>query len=94
MYPGFTYPSDNPGKEIKDLTWAPEADERERIDFVYYMSDGAFAPKDAVLVGPSSSIVRNERVQDAGNDTFIEPLGVWPTDHKGVLVTFKSVRKN
>ena len=94
MYPGFTYPSDNPEKEIKDLTWAPEADERERIDFVYYMSDGAFAPKDAVLVGPSSSIVRNERVQDAGNDTFIEPLGVWPTDHKGVLVTFKSVRKN
>lgn len=94
MYPGFTYPSDNPEKEIKDLTWAPEADERERIDFVYYMSDGAFAPKDAVLVGPSSSIVRNERVQEAGNDTFIEPLGVWPTDHKGVLVTFKSVRKN
>ena len=90
----LTYPSDNSEKEIKDLTWAPEADERDRIDFIYYMPDGAFAPKEAKVVGPSSSIVRSERIQEVGNDTFIEPLGIWPTDHKGVLVTFEPIRKN
>lgn len=93
-HPGFTYPADNPAKAVKELTWAPEADERDRIDFIYYLSDGAFEPKKAGVVGPSSSIVRSERIHESGEDRFIEPLGVWPTDHKGVLATFECVRKN
>ena len=40
------------------------------------------------VVGPSSSVVWSERSRETGGDTFIEPLGVWPTDHKGVLATF------
>ncbi|WP_254392063.1 exonuclease/endonuclease/phosphatase family protein [Streptomyces buecherae] len=31
--PGFTWPSDNPGADISQLTWAADADERDRIDF-------------------------------------------------------------
>lgn len=93
-HPGFTYPSDNPKKEVRTLTWAPEADERDRIDFIYYRTNGAFAPKNVAIVGPASSIVRSDRVREAGSDAFIEPLGVWPTDHKGVLATFELVRKN
>lgn len=29
--PGFTYPSDNPLKTPEKLTWAPKADERDRM---------------------------------------------------------------
>ncbi len=88
-HPGFTYPADNPAKEVEKLTWAPDADERERIDFIYYLPGGVFVPKQVEIVGPSSSIVRSKRIRETGKDTFIEPLGIWPTDHKGVLVTFK-----
>lgn len=34
--PGFTFPADNKSVIPENLSWAPEADERERIDFVYY----------------------------------------------------------
>ncbi|WP_233415072.1 endonuclease/exonuclease/phosphatase family protein, partial [Streptomyces sp. N35] len=37
--PGFTWPSDNPGADPGELAWAPKADERDRIDFVYYHPD-------------------------------------------------------
>ena len=87
-HPGFTYPADNPATAVEKLTWAPDADERDRIDFIYYLPGGVFVPKRVEVVGPSSSIVRSERVRETGEDTFIEPLGVWPTDHKGVLATF------
>ena len=87
-HPGFTYPADNPATAVENLTWAPDADERDRIDFIYYLPGGVFVPKRVEVVGPSSSIVRSERVRETGEDAFIEPLGVWPTDHKGVLATF------
>jgi len=28
-------------------------------------------------------------VQETSKDNFLLPLDVWPTDHKGLLVTFK-----
>ncbi len=94
-HPGFTYPSDNAAKEPRDLTWAPEADERDRIDFVYYLAGGAFRPRRAAVVGPRSSIVRCGRAEERSRDKFVEPAGdgTWPTDHKGVLVTFRRVRR-
>lgn len=87
-HPGFTYPADNPLKEPVKLTWAPKADERDRIDFIFYKGNGLEAKK-AVLFGPKGSIVRNQRVMETSKDKFITPKGVWPTDHKGLLVTFK-----
>lgn len=90
-HPGFTYPSDNALKEPRELTWAPEADERDRIDFVYYLP-GGYEPVAAAVVGPASSIVRCERVRETGADPFVEPAGAWPTDHKGLLVAFRPVR--
>lgn len=65
-----------------------DADERDRVDFIYYLPGGAFVLKRVEVVGPSSSVVWSERIRETGGDTFIEPLGVWPTDHKGVLATF------
>ncbi len=87
--PGFTWPSDNAGAETGQLTWAPKADERDRIDFVYYHPDSRIHLVDSVIVGPSTSIVRNERVEESGRDPFIEPTWTWPSDHKAVLSTFR-----
>lgn len=88
-YPGFTYPSDNPAKPADKITWAPKADERDRIDYIWYYPEKGLKVKDAAIFGPKNSIVRAQRVQETSKDKFIEPSGVWPTDHKGVLVTFQ-----
>ena len=34
-YPGFTFPADNPLIPVNKLTWAPKADERDRIDYIF-----------------------------------------------------------
>lgn len=87
--PGFTWPADNPGADIGKLTWAPKADERDRIDFVFYYPDERLELLDSILIGPSGSIVRNQRVQETGEDRFWRPTWTWPTDHKVVLSTFR-----
>lgn len=89
--PGFTFPSDNEQMEVNKLTWAPDADERDRIDFIYFMPDKRLIPNNASVVGPSKSIIRGKRVEDDSQDQFILPKGIWPTDHKAVLVTFKLI---
>lgn len=87
-YPGFTFPSDNIEAPVSILTWAPDADERDRIDFIYFYPTNSFTLKDAVVEGPSSSIVRSEREVEQSKDKFILPNDIWPTDHKAVLATF------
>lgn len=88
-YPGFTFPADNPLIPVEKLTWAPKSDERDRIDYVFYYPHPALELKDAVVFGPKGSIVKGKRVEEVSEDRFLLPLGVWPTDHKGVLVTFE-----
>ena len=87
-HPGITYPADTPASPINKLTWAPKADERERIDFIHYYPDRRLELLESVVVGPSGSIERNKRVQNSSEDKFIEPIGIWPTDHKALLTTF------
>ena len=88
-YPGFTFPSDNELMPTNKLTWAPKADERERIDYVYYYPHDGLELRSIEIFGPEASICRNERVASESKDKFIAPLGVWPTDHKGLLVRFR-----
>lgn len=90
-YPGYTYPSFNPDREPKRVTWAPEADERDRIDYIFYHpgAGGNVTATRAWILGPSASIAYGKRVDEAGQDPFLQPLGVWPTDHKGVFVTLR-----
>jgi exonuclease III len=87
--PGFTFPADNKAVEVKKLAWAPDADERERIDFVYFFPDKKLSLQKSIVVGPAGSIVRNQREKETGSDHFLTPVGTWPTDHKGVLSIFK-----
>lgn len=87
--PGITWPSDNERFPTSSLTWAPEADERDRIDYIFATPDERLAIDDAVVVGPQSSIVRNERVVDDSADEILTPDAVWPSDHKAVLAEFR-----
>lgn len=89
-HPGYTYPSDNEALAPQRITWAPEADERDRIDYVFFDPQGGrVRATEACVVGPRCSIVRSQRVDETSGDSIIEPLGVWPTDHKGVLVKLR-----
>lgn len=88
-YPGFTFPSDNPSVEVNRLTWAPKSDERDRIDYIFYYPNKKLKLKDVVIFGPKGSIRKSERIRETSHDRFITPLDVWPTDHKGLFVTFE-----
>ena len=43
----------------------------------------------AAVFGPKASIVRGKRVEESSSDEFVEPQGVWPSDHKGVWVELR-----
>lgn len=86
--PGFTWPSDNALFPTSSLTWAPEADERDRIDYIFATPDARLSIDGAAVVGPQSTIVRNERVVDDSADEIFTPDAVWPSDHKAVLASF------
>lgn len=87
--PGFTYPSYNKDKSIQNLTWAPSSDERERIDFIFYKTSGALSLQSVKIVGPKASIKKSKMIIEDTDDVFIEPLGVWPSDHKGLFAVFE-----
>lgn len=86
--PGFTFPADNPLVPVERLTWTPEADERERIDYVFYYPCKGLDLTDVAVFGPKGSICKSQRMTEVSDDRFIEPLGVWPSDHKGVVARF------
>ncbi|WP_142685826.1 endonuclease/exonuclease/phosphatase family protein [Chitinophaga polysaccharea] len=88
-HPGFTFPADNKAVDVKNLAWAPDADERERIDYIYFYPDKKLTLRKSAVVGPSGSIIRNRREKEQGQDYFLPPTGTWPTDHKGVLSIFR-----
>ncbi len=88
-HPGFTYPSFNKDAPIEKLTWAPEADERERIDYIYFKSLGnTLQLKGIQVVGPESTVRYAQKHENDAKDLFWKPLDVWPSDHKGLLATF------
>jgi hypothetical protein len=88
-YPGITWPANNMNVDLSKLVWTPEADERDRIDFIYYHENARIELKDIFIVGPVGCIVNGHREDSSpGEDKFIVPEGIWPSDHKGVLATF------
>jgi hypothetical protein len=87
-HPGFTYPADNTAINIEKLAWSPDADDRDRIDFIYYYPDSRIQLNSSKIFGPKGDVAINKRVLEKTNDVFLEPLAVWPTDHKGVISEF------
>jgi hypothetical protein len=88
-HPGFTFPADNPLVDIKKLAWSPDADDRDRIDYIFYYPSEELVLLNTKLVGPRGSIVRNQRKLETSEDIILEPMGIWPTDHKALLANFK-----
>lgn len=86
--PGFTFPAGNKAVAVDKLTWAPEADERDRIDFIYYYSSSTLKPVKARVVGPDYSVVKGKFQKEKSRDKFLLPKNGWPTDHKAVLIDF------
>lgn len=74
---------------VSKLTWAPDADERDRIDFIYFYPNQDITPISSMILGPSRSIVKSQRIEENTEDYFITPKGIWPSDHKGVIATFR-----
>lgn len=87
-HPGFTYPANNVDASLEHLDWAPEADGRDRIDFIYYKPVKGVKLEGVSVVGPRGTIVRNQRINEKTKDHQIDSQGVWPSDHKGILATF------
>lgn len=94
-YPGFTFPAGNKLAEeakLEKLAWAPDVDERDRIDFIYYYPTyETLSLKKSILVGPSETVIRGKIEKNNFKDRFFTPKSIWPTDHKGNLATFKVV---
>lgn len=88
-HPGFTCPADCKDIDLKKLVWSPDADDRDRIDYIMYKPYKKFKLEDVRIIGPKGDIKRGERFTEKTSDTIIEPIGIWPTDHKAVLATFK-----
>lgn len=89
-YPGFTFPANNKDVDPNAITWVPDVDERERIDFVYYYPHERLTVKSASLFGPRGYIVRGKRDENETRDLLISPFNDhWPSDHKGVFITFE-----
>lgn len=90
-HPGFTYPADCPHVPIKKLAWAPEADDRDRIDYIFYQPQDNLILKDITIVGPAGSIAYNKRVEQVTEDPIQKPISIWPTDHKALLAHFELI---
>lgn len=88
-HPGFTFPADTPLVPLEKLAWAPDADDRDRIDYIFYLPSDQLELKEVKIIGPKGSIVRNQRVLETSEDPIETPDGVWPTDHKNVLAAFE-----
>lgn len=87
-YPGFTFPSANPDVAVDKLAWAPEADERDRIDFIYYFAQNEIKLKEISIVGPEQTVSYGKTGPVDSQDSFIKPKGIWPTDHKAMFALF------
>jgi len=93
-YPGFTFAAGTKNVDISKLAWCPDVDDRDRIDFIYYHPNKAIKLTDCKIVGPAESVYYGKIGKHDAHDVFIEPKGIWPTDHKGNLATFTIKKAN
>lgn len=85
--PGISWPSYAHGEG--STSWTPLADERDRIDFIFYKGD-SIQTTYAALVGPRESYDHNVLTTTyTENENFIADSLQWPSDHKAVLVKLR-----
>jgi hypothetical protein len=89
LHPGFTWPAGNTSVKLKSLYTAKDADERDRIDFVHYYPHPAVKLADIRIAGPVASVDHGQIALENTSGPLLIPKGVWPSDHKGHLATFR-----
>lgn len=89
--PGFTFPAGNRNVDIKKLSWAPDADERDRIDFIYYSISPRLRLRAITIVGPQETVLKGQIDDSVSRDRFYTPSAFWPTDHKGNFAVFRTL---
>lgn len=91
-HPGNTWPVYN--KDAKKSTvWAADADERDRIDYVYFKANPDIKIISSQLVGPEALMAIGVKE----NDTFINQAeelispanDKWASDHRGLFMKFE-----
>ncbi len=90
-HPGFTFPADNPAADVKILAWAPESDERDRIDFIFTHQRNPLQLIEAGLIGPETMIERGKRGKEPATGKLLKPVATWPSDHRGTFATFRKI---
>ena len=81
-HPGFTWPSYAHEKE--STSWAPLADERDRVDYIFFKSSD-IEIEDVFIVGPKESYVYDKlEIANTSNEKFMVSDLPWPSDHKAV----------
>jgi len=89
-HPGFTWPSYV--HEKASTSWTPKADERDRLDYIFFKGDQVTV-KDVSLVGPRGSYVRNKIDSlHTENEIFMAQSLLWPSDHKAVLARLRFIK--
>jgi len=89
-HPAITWPAGNTSAKLQSLFFCPEADERDRIDFIYYYDTKGIELESIAVVGPAASVEKGQIVSDTSfKDNIITPQAVWLSDHKGNLAVFK-----
>ena len=87
-HPGFTWPADTPNVSVSQLAWAPEADERDRIDYIFFAPDERLTLESTRIVGPKGDIVRGARALPVSDEEIFTPQTLWTSDHKGLQAEF------
>lgn len=80
--PGFTWPSYTSVK--KSTSWTPLADERDRIDYIFFKGSD-IKIKEVSIVGPKESFVYDKmKTLNTDKEIFMASHLPWPSDHKAV----------
>ncbi|MFF7291197.1 endonuclease/exonuclease/phosphatase family protein [Microbacterium sp. NPDC008134] len=87
-HPGFTWPADTPNVDVSQLAWAPEADERDRIDYIFFAPDDRLSLTGTRIVGPTGDIVRGARALPVSDEEIFTPQTLWTSDHKALQSDF------
>lgn len=91
-HPGFTWVTADKSRNPASVTWTPEADERDRVDYIFYHPNPGITLNRVNIVGLTHSIVSDAAgsrwVEEWDSAAIIPSQGVWPSDHKAVLATF------
>ncbi|WEK60080.1 MAG: endonuclease/exonuclease/phosphatase family protein [Candidatus Microbacterium colombiense] len=87
-HPGFTWPADTPNVSPSQLAWAPDADERDRIDYIFFTPDERLSLTSTRIVGPVGDIVRGARALPVSDEEIFTPQTLWTSDHKGLQAEF------